>query len=288
MVSTKEFVQILWRKNQELEAADWQQLSARGKADGWLEPLNLVQAEKAIERRTAAGILHRFLQKVLREADLPSWEEAKKLRDLYDCRTCVNHVAQVYCKGIMDGVEMESGELIFDMYGTITAPEAEEMAERMLYPEMRRGAGQKASILCREKEFYETQKSCVPKCTRNLTPNPVPNREGKLTSASALKWMQQLREQKGNFLLLDVRPDYEFQESHLSGAVSVPLFSLMKKMEKETETAIWSDWEKDQTVLIYCEQGYQSEIAAQYLKENGFANVFWFAYSADNTKDHSR
>ena len=39
---------------------------------------------------------------------------AKDLKDLYDCRVCANHIAQVYLRGIMDAGNLAlQGEVYF-------------------------------------------------------------------------------------------------------------------------------------------------------------------------------
>ena len=50
-------------------------------------------------------------------ADIGDISQAYKLKDLFDCRVCANHVAQVYLRGIMDAKNlMKEGEfLCFDL-----------------------------------------------------------------------------------------------------------------------------------------------------------------------------
>ena len=52
------------------------------------------------------------------------------LKDLFDCRTCANHIAAVYLNGIMDSVKL--GELtIFDVYGGFNREDAFEVIRRL-------------------------------------------------------------------------------------------------------------------------------------------------------------
>lgn len=90
------------------------------------------------ERRAAAEIVHGFLKDVLKEKDIADISPAAVLRDLYDCRVCVNHIAQVYLKGIMDPVEIrglgadgDESLLIFDGRGILSKKEAEEIIKRV-------------------------------------------------------------------------------------------------------------------------------------------------------------
>ena len=59
--------------------------------------------EKLLERRIAAYMVHTYLTEVMREADEPSIEPAFVLKDIYECPSCIRHIAQVYLKGIMPG-----------------------------------------------------------------------------------------------------------------------------------------------------------------------------------------
>lgn len=54
-----------------------------------------------ITRKQAALIVHEFIKRVLNEPDEKDVTEARILRDLFDCRVCVQHIEQVFCKGIM-------------------------------------------------------------------------------------------------------------------------------------------------------------------------------------------
>ena len=59
--------------------------------------------DNVLLRKNCARIIHRYLQKVLREPDetenLPS---PVAIPDMNDCRICAPHVAQVIAKGIME------------------------------------------------------------------------------------------------------------------------------------------------------------------------------------------
>ena len=80
--------------------------------EGWIEEWDVLHGNEPLLRKNAARILHMYMLKVLKEPDEatdgPSW---KVLRDIFDCRVCANHVAQVYDKGIMDGFFYEDGNV---------------------------------------------------------------------------------------------------------------------------------------------------------------------------------
>ncbi|MCR4945952.1 MAG: hypothetical protein K5929_03280 [Lachnospiraceae bacterium] len=83
--------------------------------------------EAAVSRRDAAKIVHIFLRDVLKVPDLADISQAAKLKDLYDCRVCVNDIAQVFLRGIMQGHEYPGGLLLFESYEMLTDEETEKV-----------------------------------------------------------------------------------------------------------------------------------------------------------------
>ena len=92
----------------------------RGRRSGWLEAEDELYPDRDISRKNVARILHMYLLKVRLVPDLPDISRASALKDLYDCRICANHVAQVYLRGIMNAKNlMKEGEFLwFDLEGT--------------------------------------------------------------------------------------------------------------------------------------------------------------------------
>jgi len=80
-----------------------------------------------LEKRDAARIIHLFIRQTKIEADEPDWEKAKQLKDLYDCHVCVDHVAQIYVKGIINPAKKD----VFGMRNMITDKEVEEIISRV-------------------------------------------------------------------------------------------------------------------------------------------------------------
>lgn len=62
-----------------------------------------------------------------------------------------------------------------------------------------------------------------------------------------------------NYILIDVREDYEFREGHIPGAVNIPLGNI---------TTV--DYSKDKTLIVYCRSGNRSNQAAIKLKNMGY------------------
>ena len=62
-----------------------------------------------LTRIDAAIMLHKYMLEVAGIPDLGDISGAAVLKDLYDCRKCVNHIAQVYLRGLMKQAH-ESGD----------------------------------------------------------------------------------------------------------------------------------------------------------------------------------
>ncbi len=95
-----------------------------------------------LTRLDAAIIIHIFLRDVAGLKDLEDISGAAVLKDLYDCRHCVNHIAQVYLRGIMEAVSCPlpgSGcMLLFDGRGYVDTEQALKIfgaIERLRLPE---------------------------------------------------------------------------------------------------------------------------------------------------------
>lgn len=88
--------------------------------------------EVPLNRMTAARIVHRALI-YMGEFDVKDYQRALALKDIYDCHTCVIHVAQVYMKGIMEPTQPE----IFGMQKEVASEEAEDIVKKMMNPQMR-------------------------------------------------------------------------------------------------------------------------------------------------------
>lgn len=89
-----------------------------------------------ITRKAAARIIHHTLLYLLDEMDIRDIRPANVLVDLYDCRTCVLHIAQVYCKGIMKSKmikDKSSGKTyeIFDMNSGIDHEEMNQILSKI-------------------------------------------------------------------------------------------------------------------------------------------------------------
>ena len=118
-ITIKEFVNLLSQKD-----------LAYGHSRGWLEDQDERFCDNLLDRRTAARILHRYMKIELGIPDVQDISAANVLADLYTCRACVNDVAQMFVRGIMESCQVErDGEVveIFDMGGEVSKEEALEL-----------------------------------------------------------------------------------------------------------------------------------------------------------------
>jgi rhodanese-related sulfurtransferase len=72
---------------------------------------------------------------------------------------------------------------------------------------------------------------------------------------------KQASEQVGAAQFLDVREAYEFEAGHIDGAVHVPLLDLPNRFD---------ELDRDRVVIAVCQIGQRSELAARFLRDQGF------------------
>ena len=123
-ITIEQFVNLLSQKD-----------LAYGHSRGWLEDQDERFCDKLLDRRTAARIIHRYMKIELVVPDLTDISSANVLADLYTCRACVNDVAQVFLRGIMQARQVErDGKIIeiFDMGGLVINEDAEKWSAASL------------------------------------------------------------------------------------------------------------------------------------------------------------
>lgn len=100
----------------------------------WLEDQDEAHPENHLNRQTAARILHEFLRIECGFDDLQNISSATKLKDLYTCRVCTNHIAQVCARGLMHPQEIQTSEkeeLIFNHLEVMKKSEALEILQKV-------------------------------------------------------------------------------------------------------------------------------------------------------------
>lgn len=73
------------------------------------------------------------------------------------------------------------------------------------------------------------------------------------------------REAGFDYTLLDVREDWEYADGHIPGALHIPLSDLDERR---------ADIPADKPVVVVCEHGIRSLMAAEYLADTSFSDVY--------------
>lgn len=146
--------------------------------------------QELITRKTVAGIIHRALL-LSGEADEEGIDAAWQLQDLYTCKACVNHIAQVYSKGIMTAQE----DGLFGVDEKISREEAEEIIQKV-----------------------------TDKGRRSRPKAPVPAKWKTILWQEAEQMLQADR----RILPVDVRSEEAYCQAHQKGSVNVPLEALFQ------------------------------------------------------------
>lgn len=190
-----------------------------------------------VTRQAAARIVHEWLLNVRQEADVADISAAYRLMDLLDCHTCVQHVTQVYIKGIMG-----DSSPVFGMQDVLTEREAEQIAARAADPKLRDPRGMQV-------------------------PEPVSAQEPSSEDGPKRVSLGEL-EQLSPIRIIDVREPVEFAEGHVPGAVNVPLAQCMRAPEALAES-------RDERLCFICARGIKSRLAAAAAIQAGYENVVY-------------
>lgn len=135
IISVGDFVSNLFETHKKI--SDWKinktELLHYGHFRGWLEDSDERNPEVPLNRQTAARIIHMFMLIELGIPDLQDITPAYALKDLYTCRVCTNHIAQVYTRGIMKAEKKEepdfsdSHALFFNHLALVSKTEAQKI-----------------------------------------------------------------------------------------------------------------------------------------------------------------
>lgn len=128
------FVLSLWNKcgYKQIDENLLPPLLLYGHKRGWLEDSDETNPQKPLERRTAARIIHQFMKIEMHIPDEKDISKAEILKDLYTCRVCANHIAQVVTKKIMQPVlAPDEKTYIFDSLALITKKEQEQIIKKI-------------------------------------------------------------------------------------------------------------------------------------------------------------
>ena len=68
-------------------------------------------------------------------------------------------------------------------------------------------------------------------------------------------------------IIIDVRSVQEYKESHVNGAINIPVWDIAKNISTVIKN-------KNQYIVLYCSSGIRSKKAQRILKKLGYKNVF--------------
>lgn len=72
---------------------------------------------------------------------------------------------------------------------------------------------------------------------------------------------------KSQAVIIDVRTQEEYEQSHIQGAVNIPVNEISEKI-KNVES------NKSTIIIVYCKTGKRSRIAKRLLEEEGYTNIY--------------
>ena len=78
--------------------------------------------------------------------------------------------------------------------------------------------------------------------------------------------VKNMQEQNEAFHLIDVREDREWIQGHIPGAIHLGKGIIERDIEKVIE-------DKENLIVVYCQGGFRSALAAKSLVDMGFKNV---------------
>ena len=105
-------------------------------ARGWIEDQDERFCNNALNRQTAARVMHQFMKIELGVPDLQDISAANVLADLYICHSCVNHIAQIFLRGIMEAQTVEKDGVEYKIFNHL-----EEISEEEAISFIRRVSG---------------------------------------------------------------------------------------------------------------------------------------------------
>lgn len=81
---------------------------------------------------------------------------------------------------------------------------------------------------------------------------------------------KEIMEDSKDYIILDVRSEWEFERGHIEGAINIP----NEEIGHAEELALLPD--KEKMILVYCRSGNRSKQAASKLAILGYKNIFEF------------
>lgn len=133
-ITVEDFVLLLWNRLKSSAVKNPEEIFHSGREQGWLDDEDERFSGNPLNKRNAAKIVHLFMRTEMKISDCADISEAEFLKDLYTCRVCANHIAQVFVRKIMDSEEVEyDGQIvqIFNHLKLVSCNEAEIIVSKI-------------------------------------------------------------------------------------------------------------------------------------------------------------
>ena len=102
------------------------------------------------------------------------------------------------------------------------------------------------------------------------------DQEGAEYTSITMEDAKEIFQEKGDFLIVDVRRADEFAEGHIPGAINIANEDIVSSEPAELP-------DKDQVIYVYCRSGNRSKQASAKLAAMGYTNIVEFGGILDWT-----
>jgi rhodanese-related sulfurtransferase len=103
----------------------------------------------------------------------------------------------------------------------------------------------------------------------NSTSETTPTSSAGIITKITAKQAKEMIDSSTELIVLDVRTQEEYDETHIEGAILIPDYEI----DTQAEELIT---DKNATLLVYCRSGRRSALASQTLYELGYTSVYDF------------
>lgn len=107
------------------------------------------------------------------------------------------------------------------------------------------------------------------------------DQEGTEYTSITMEDAKEIFQEKGDYLIVDVRRADEFAEGHIPGAINIANEDIVSSEPAELP-------DKDQVIYVYCRSGNRSKQASEKLAAMGYTNIVEFGGILDWTGEVER
>ena len=223
--------------------------------------LDSLAGERMLTRAAAAHISHEYIRKVLKEPEASSWDGAKVLSDLYDCHTCVAHIAECFVKGIMEGQKKEiSGKevTVFGLQDTLSWEEANDIVKRVINKEFR---------LLPSFDSIKTDNRSIDADPTIEGDNGISDWPREIAVETLDEWLADNK----SVNIVDVRYEGEHKVKKYAQALTRDFQTFMNNPYILCNDCL----DMDVALCFVCNQGYKSQMAAKAAVLSGYKEVYY-------------